>query len=82
MGIPVLSSNGYLVEKLIERCKCGKSVDATKVQDVAKGIMELLNDDKLGLKCENYINYARRKFVWERRAEKLLKVVNELVLNK
>ena len=82
MGIPVLSSNGYLVEKLIERGKCGKAVNATKVQEVAEGIMELLNDDKLDLRSEKYINYARRKFVWERREEKLLKVVNELVLSK
>ncbi len=81
MGIPVLSSNGYLVENLIERGRCGKAVDATKVQDVAEGIIELLNDDKLNLRSENYINYARRKFVWERREEKLLKVVNELILS-
>ena len=51
MGIPVLTSKGYLVGKLIKKGKCGETVDATNAHKVAEGLETLLqntNVEKMG----------------------------------
>ena len=77
MGIPVISSKGLFVDRLIERANCGNSVDGTSVDNVAKAILNLLKEDleKIGL---NGQRFARKRFMWEKREEKLSEIVKEL----
>ena len=77
MGIPVISSKGLFVDRLIERANCGKSVDGTSVDSVAKAIIDLLKGDlqKIG---HNGQRFARKRFMWEKREEKLSEIVREL----
>ena len=65
------------MDRLIERANCGSSVDGTSVDSVAKAILNLLKEDleKIGL---NGQRFARKRFMWEKREEKLSKIVREL----
>jgi len=77
MGIPVISSKGLFVDRLIERANCGNSVDGTSVDNVAKAILNLLKEDleKIGL---NGQRFARKRFMWEKREEKLSEIIRKL----
>jgi len=77
MGIPVISSKGLFVDRLIERANCGKSVDGTSVNSVAKAIIDLLKEDlqKIGY---NGQQFARKRFMWEKREEKLSEIIGKL----
>ena len=78
MGVPVLTSKGYLVGKLIEKGRCGKTVDATKVEDVAVEMINLLKNNELDKLGNNGLKFSRKKFVWEKREKNLLNVVDRL----
>ncbi len=78
MGVPVLSSKGYLVEKLIGKGKCGRIVNATKIEEVAEGMINLLENDDLEVMGSNGLQFSREKFIWERREQNLLDVVRKL----
>ena len=78
MGIPVLTSKGYLVEKLIQKGQCGKVVDATNSSEVAKGIINLLKNSDLEKKGEQGFKFSRERFVWEKREANLLKIIDKL----
>ena len=77
MGIPIISSKGLFVDRLIERANCGSSVDGNSVGSVAKAILKLLKEDlgKIGL---NGQRFARNRFMWEKREEKLSEIVGNL----
>ena len=79
MEVPVLTSKGYLIEKLIQKGRCGKVVDATNVLEVAEGIMTLLTDKNLGNMGKQGSNFSREKFIWERREKNLVEVIENLV---
>ena len=81
MGVPVLTSKGYLVEKLIEKGRCGKTVDATKVKEVVSGMINLIERSDLEKLGNNGLKYSRKKFIWEKREKNLLKVVDSLTGN-
>ena len=78
MGIPVISSKGLFVNRLIERANCGRSVDGTSVDRVAKAILKMLKEDlgKIGL---NGQRFARKRFMWEKREEKLSEIIENLI---
>ena len=79
MGIPVLTSKGYLVEKLIEKGKCGKTVDASNAQEVAEGMKSLLQNINLEQMGIYGSDFSRKRFVWEKREKKLLKIIEKLI---
>lgn len=78
MGIPVLTSKGYLVERLIKKGKCGKTVDATNAHKVAEGMKTLLQNTNLEKIGKYGSDFSREKFVWEKREEKLLRIIDKL----
>lgn len=78
MGVPILTSKGYLVEKLIQKGKCGKAVDATDVKKVANGMISLLRNNNLEKIGKEGSNYYREKFVWERREKNLSELIEKL----
>ena len=78
MGVPVLTSKGYLVEKLIQKVECGKTVNATNISEVAEGMITLLRNGALEKMGEQGSNFSREKFVWEKREMNLLKIIEKL----
>ena len=78
MGVPVLTSKGYLVERLIERGRCGRTVDATNIEEVSTEMINLLKNSDLKELGYNGLNFSRNKFVWEKREKNLLKVIDSL----
>tara|TARA_Y100000746_G_C15322291_1_gene374232 strand:- start:69 stop:821 length:753 start_codon:yes stop_codon:yes gene_type:complete len=79
MGVPVLTSKGYLVEKLIQKGRCGKTVDATNVLEVSEGIITLLTNGNLRNMGKQGSDFSRGKFVWEEREKNLLEVIENLI---
>ena len=77
MGIPVISSKGLFVDRLIEKANCGRTVDGASVDSIAKTIIDLLKEDlqKIG---RNGQRFARKRFMWEKREEKLSEIVGKL----
>jgi len=78
MGIPVLTSKGYMVEKLIEKGKCGKTVDASNAHEVAEGMKTLLQNINLEKMGKYGSDFSREKFIWEKREKNLLEIIEKL----
>ena len=79
MGVPVLTSNGYLVEKLIQKAECGNAVNATNISEVAEGMITLLGNSDLEKMGKRGADFSRDKFVWEKRETNLLKIIEEMI---
>ena len=79
MGLPVVTSKGHMSDKLIRRGKCGISVDSSNESDIAQGILKLLRQVSDKKMAESTIQFSRDKYVWERREEKIIKVIDNLV---
>jgi len=78
MGLPVITSKGHMSDKLIESGRCGISVDPANEKDIAEGIMKLLNQTPLDNLSKNAMKFSRKTYIWERREEKLLKIIEQL----
>ena len=78
MGVPVLTSKGYLVEKLIKKGKCGETADATNAHEVAGGMKTLLQNINLEKMGKYGSDFSRERFVWEKREKKLLEIIEKL----
>ncbi len=79
MGLPVVTSKGHMSDKLIRRGKCGISVDSSNESDIAQGILKLLRQISDKKMAKNTIQFSRDKYVWERREEKIINVIDNLV---
>ena len=79
MGLPVITSKGHMSDKLIQKGKCGISVDSSSETEIAKGILNLLNQESIKIMAKNTIQFSREKYIWERREEKMIKVINNLI---
>ena len=79
MGLPVITSKGHMSDKLIRKGKCGISVDSSSESNIAQGILKLLNQLSDKKMAEDTIHFSREKYVWERREERLIKVIDNLV---
>jgi len=79
MGLPVITSKGHMSDKLIQKGRCGISVDSSSETEIAKGILYLLNKESIKKMTENTIQFSREKYIWERREEKMIKVINNLI---
>ena len=79
MGLPVVSSKGHLSDKLIEEGKCGVSVDSSNVYDIAKGIINIIEQKPIEEMANETINFSRDKYIWERREGKINELINNLV---
>ena len=79
MGLPVVTSKGHMSDKLIQKGKCGISVNSSNKSDIAKGILKLLDQVSHKKMDENTIQFSRDKYVWERREEKIIKLIDNLV---
>ena len=58
---------------------CIRDRDATNVLEVAEGIMTLLTDENLGNMGKQGSTFSREKFVWEKRENTLVEVIENLV---
>ena len=56
----------------------GKTVDATKAHKVAEGMKTLLQNTNLEKIGKYGSDFSREKFVWEKREEKLLRIIDKL----
>ena len=79
MGLPVVTSKGHMSDRLVKKEKYGISVDSSDENAIADGILTLLNQNTVkGINKDN-IQSSRSKYVWERREEKINKVIKKLV---
>lgn len=78
MGLPVITSKGHMSDILIKSGKCGISVNSANEKDIGEGIKKLLNQTSLDKLSKNTIKFSRKKYIWERREEKLLKIIEQL----
>ena len=79
MGLPVVTSKGHMSDRLIKKEKYGISVDPSDENAIANGILTLLNQNSIKGMNKGNIQSSRSKYVWERREEKINKVIKKLV---
>jgi len=79
MGVPVLASKGHFVDRLIQRGKCGKTVNGNSVEEVVNGINDLLETQELEKLGINGQKFSREKFIWEKQEKKLVDIVDNLI---
>ncbi|MBJ35171.1 MAG: hypothetical protein CMB62_00955 [Euryarchaeota archaeon] len=79
MGLPVVTSKGHMSDKLIKKEKCGIAVDSTNTAEIAQGIVTLLSQLSNKEISKNTIKFARDKYIWERREEKIINVIDNLI---
>tara|TARA_Y100001970_G_scaffold276429_1_gene379113 strand:- start:508 stop:1599 length:1092 start_codon:yes stop_codon:yes gene_type:complete len=79
MGLPVITSKGHMTDKLIQSTECGISVDPSDEDEIAQGILKLLTKKSLKKIAEDTKKDSRNKYVWERREEKIMKAINNLI---
>jgi len=77
-GRPIIVTKGLYYSKIIEKEKCGISVDYDK-EEIRKSIIKLRDNSKL---CEelgkNALKAAIREYNWKKQEEKLLRIYKEL----
>ena len=79
MGLPVVTSKGHMSDRLVKEEKYGISVDSSDENEIADGILTLLNQNTINAISKENIQYSRTKYVWERREGKINKVIKKLV---
>ena len=79
MGLPVVTSKGHMSDKLVRKDNFGISVDSSNENEIAQGIITILNQKSIQEIAENTMQFSRDKYVWERREEKISKIINKLV---
>ena len=79
MGLPVVTSEGHMSDKLVKKEKYGISVDSSDENAIADGILTLLNQNSIKRMNRENIQSSRSKYVWERREEKINEVIKKLV---
>jgi len=79
MGLPVITSKGHMSDKLIQKVKCGISVDSSSEKEISQGIIKLLKQESIKKISKNTMLVSREKYIWERREEKIIKVINNLI---
>ena len=75
-GIPVLVSNLYEMESLVEKYQVGIVSGSNSVQGFTKAVEESLNQDYLRM-VEN-VKKTRKRFCWEEQEKKIIKIYKEL----
>ncbi len=79
VGLPVLASNFELWNKIVKHNDCGYTVNPFDISEAFKFIEKYFHNANLLKKHgENGINLITDKFNWEREAEHLFKVYNDL----
>ncbi len=79
-GVPVVTSNIPLWEKIVNDADCGIAVDPFSPQDIADAVNKIMNDDDL---AERFAHNGQRAVIehynWENEAAKLLSFYQNLI---
>jgi glycosyltransferase involved in cell wall biosynthesis len=79
-GLPIIASDFELWREIITENDCGRLVDPTKPQEIAKSIDDLLNNpDERRKMGENARKAVLEKYNWEKEQQKLLDLYQELL---
>ncbi len=79
-GIPMITNNIKTWEEILQRCKCGLSVDTTNPREFAGAVNYLLTHPEVAEKMgQNALQTARKLYSWENEEKKLLKVYRQLL---
>jgi glycosyltransferase involved in cell wall biosynthesis len=77
-GLPVVTSNLPIIQRICEEYQCGLSCDPTLPQSIADAINQLLENDNLYNSCCAGARRAAEFYNWERQEQTLLDVYAEL----
>ena len=78
-GIPTIASNFPEMARIINQEECGLLIDATQPQQIADAIEYLYRNEGSKLEMgQNALRAAQEKYNFEKQAEKLLKVYEEI----
>jgi len=78
-GIPVIASNFPLWKDIIEKNNCGICVDPLNINDIAKVINYLINNDEIARKMgENGRRAVEEKYNWESEAKVLIDLYTKI----
>lgn len=81
-GLPIVGSNFGHIQHYIQKHDCGNTVDPEDPADIARGIMELLQDRVLYIeKSRNGIEAVRENYRWEKMENKLISLYENLLNN-
>lgn len=74
-GLPVAVSNFPDIQKIVEKAGVGVSFDPEDVEDLARVINKILNDEeKYNRMRENALRVARESYNWEKESQKMMKI--------
>ena len=77
MGVPVITSKGPLLEKLIKNGNCGICIDSENVELISTKIIEIIKDKNYNNMGKSGKIFTRNKFIWEAREDNLLNVIEQ-----
>jgi glycosyltransferase involved in cell wall biosynthesis len=78
-GIPVIASNFPLWEQIVNESKCGICVDPLNIEQIAEAILSIHTNPQAAKEFgENGRKAILNKYNWEKEAEKLVNIYNQL----